>query len=250
MELKVISFNIRCCDDPNGHAVVERAPRLADAVIPYDADLIGFQEYKPRWEEHIEKYFGDNYEIFNKYRDDERRESAPILWKKDKFECLEKGYFWLSDTPDEPSDGWDVLGHKRICEYAILMHKESGKKFNFMNTHYGFSDDCQIKSSKLIAKKAAELSKLPTFVTGDFNMTPDSLGYAELTRHLADVNKLTANDTRATFHGYDPKKYTKEHIDYCFIADGVKPIHRELIDKTYDGKYPSDHYGLFIKLEI
>ena len=122
MELKVISFNIRCCDDPHGHAVVERAPRLADAVIPYDADLIGFQEYKPRWEEHIEKYFGDKYEIFNKYRDDERRESAPILWKKDKFECLEKGYFWLSDTPDEPSDGWDVLGHKRICEYAILTH--------------------------------------------------------------------------------------------------------------------------------
>ena len=42
MKLKVISFNIRCKDDKDGHAISERAPRLADLTLPLDADLIGF----------------------------------------------------------------------------------------------------------------------------------------------------------------------------------------------------------------
>ena len=66
MELKVITFNIRCCDDPDGHSIPERAPRLSQTTAPYDADIIGFQEYRPAWEEWINKYFSEEYEIFNK----------------------------------------------------------------------------------------------------------------------------------------------------------------------------------------
>ena len=65
MNLNVISFNIRCCNDPNGYSIEERAPRLNKVVSGYDADIIGFQEYRPWWEARISKYFGDKYEIFN-----------------------------------------------------------------------------------------------------------------------------------------------------------------------------------------
>ena len=250
MEIKAISFNIRCCDDKDGHAIEERAPRLAEAVLPYDADVIGLQEYRPKWEAPIEKYFGDKYEIFNKYRDDVRFESAPILWKKDKFELINKGYFWLSDTPEIMSRGWDELPHNRICEYVILSCKETGEKFTYLNTHYGFGDDCHIKSSRLIAEYANKLSDLPTFVTGDFNMTPSMAGYAEITKHFTDVNAVTEKSTATTYHGYEPEKHADSHIDYCFINDKVQPLSWELIDKTFDGKYPSDHYGLFVRLDI
>ena len=78
-------------------------------------------------------------------------ESSPILWKKDKFELLDKGNFWLSDTPEVESRGWDELYNCwRMCEYVILKHIESGKIFTHMNTHYGFGDNGQVKSSKLI----------------------------------------------------------------------------------------------------
>ena len=100
MELSGISFNIRCCDDSNGNAISERAPRLNEAVSPYDADLIGFQEYTPGWEEYIKQYFGEKYDMFNKYRAEENLESTPVLWKKSKFNCIKTGYFWLSDTPE------------------------------------------------------------------------------------------------------------------------------------------------------
>lgn len=248
MELKLISFNIRYGDDPDGNSIVERAPRLAEITKRYDADIIGFQEFTVPWEEQIEKFYPE-YEMFLKYRSVKELEAAPILWKKGKFELLDKGYFWLSDTPEVESRGWDELYNCwRMCEYVILKHIESGKVFTHMNTHYGFGDKGQVDSSKLIYEYAGKISQNPTFITGDFNMRPTSLGYAEMVKHFTDVNAVTVNDRRTTYHGYG--KVDNEHIDYCFINDQIKPKSLKIIDETIDGKYPTDHYGLFVELEI
>ena len=251
MELKVISFNIRCANDPNGHSILERAPRLAKVTAPFDADIIGLQEDRPAWEKPIDDIYGESYHIFNKYRCSEKPEAAPILWKKDKFDLLDKGYFWLSDTPEEESRGWDERYNcKRMCEYVILTPKDGSSSFTVMNTHFGFGDSCQTKSAKLIYEYSKKISEFPTFIKGDFNMHPDSAGYGEITKHFIDVNSVTAQDKRNTFHGYAPQKHPNEHIDYCFIDKSITPTCWELIDETVDEKYPSDHYGIFIKLEI
>ena len=251
MHLKVISFNIRSCDDKDGHSIPERAPRLHAAIAPRNPDLIGLQEYRPAWEAHIEKYFGEEYEIFNKYRSTESPESAPILWKRGQFACLDKGYFWLSDTPEIESRGWDERYNcHRICEWVILEHKETGKRFTFMNTHYGFGDNGQIKSSELIAARCKQISALPTFLTGDFNMRPNAPGYAAICKYFTDVNAATRNDLSSTFHAYHPETRPDSHIDFCFVNDLVTPVDQKIIKDTFDGKYPSDHYGLEIDLRL
>ena len=248
MELKVISFNIRCCDDKDGNSISERAPRLSEVTSVYDADIIGFQEFTVPWEKEIEKFYPE-YEMYNKYRSVNELESAPILWKKGMFELLDTGYFWLSDTPEVESRGWDELYNCwRMCQYVILKHIESGKVFTYMNTHYGFGDNGQIKSSKLIYEYSKRISDNPTFVTGDFNMTPDSLGYKEITKYFTDVNGATINDRRTTYHGYGTAD--NAHIDFCFIDDKIKPVSFKIIDELVDGKYPTDHYGLYIELDI
>lgn len=248
MELKLISFNIRCCDDPDGNSIQERAPRLAKITSEYDADIIGFQEYTVPWEKPVAELYKD-YEMFNKYRSVHELESAPILWKKGKFECLDTGYFWLSDTPEVESRGWDELYNCwRMCEYVILKHIESGKVFTYMNTHYGFGDKGQTDSSRLIYEYSEKISTNPTIITGDFNMRPNSPGYNEMVKHFTDVNGVTINDRRTTYHGYG--RVDNEHIDYCFINSGVKPLNMKIIDEMVDGKYPTDHYGLYIELEI
>ena len=248
MELKVISFNIRCCDDKDGNTIAERAPRLYEITKKYDADIIGFQEYTDAWSEHIESYYS-NYEMFNKFRAESDHESCPILWKRDKLECLDKGYFWLSSTPEVESRGWDELYNCfRICEYVILKDKQSGKVFTYMNTHYGFGDKGQMDSGELIYNYSKKISSNPTLITGDFNMNPDSKGYEVMSRHFTDVNAVTAKDTRTTYHGYG--KADNAHIDYCFINDGIKPINQTMIDEKWEEMYPTDHYGLFIELEI
>ena len=251
MELDIISFNIRCCDDKNGNSIEERAPRLNKIISQYEPDLIGLQEYRPGWEEHIDKYFGDKYEIFAKYRAESEKEASPMLWRKDKFECIKTGYFWLSDTPDVESKGWDErFDCFRMCVYALLKEKQSGKMFVFMNTHFGFGDNGQIKSVKLIDEYFERFSSYPTFIVGDFNMTPDDAAYTVMSEKFTDVNSVTNNDLRTTYHGYNPESIKNQHIDYCFINKNVKPVSQKIIDDTVDGMFPSDHYGLYIKIEI
>ena len=250
MELNVVSFNIRCCDDENGNSIAERAPRLDKIICKYEADIICFQEVTPVWMEYLEKYFGDEYKIYNVYRRATNLESTPILWKKDKYKCIDKGCFWLSDTPEVESGGWDKIGCFRICVYTILENRNGGERFTVMNTHYGFGDKCQIDSSNLIYEYSKRISDYPTIVIGDFNMKPDSLGYMEMTRNFTDVNAVTDNDLSATFHGYHPGEKDNSHIDYCFIDGNIKPIGQKIIKDKVDNMFPTDHYGLHIKLSI
>ena len=249
MKLKAISFNIRCIDDEGGYDIEDRAPRMVTVTEKYDADIMGLQEYSRHWEGEIGKLIGDKYEFFNKYRDDDAPEGTPILWKKDKFDCLKKGYFWFSETPEVMSGGWDSLGYNRICVYAVLQEKQTGKTFVFMNTHFGFGPENQVKSVRLMQEYIEKMSQYPVVVTGDFNMRPNSPAYAEMVKKMQDVNELTVQDRRTTFHGYHPEEVTDAHIDYCFINERVKPLSFKIIDETVDGKYPSDHYGLYIELE-
>lgn len=249
--MRVITFNIRCADDPKGHSVAERAPRLKKLIEPLDAELIGFQECTPEWLEFLEKDFGGKYEIFNIYRSKSNKESCPILWKKDRFKALKKGIFWLSDTPETESKGWDELYDcYRVCEYALLMDRKNAKVLLFMNTHFGFGDKGQAASARLIAEYARKTADAPTVVTGDFNMEPESEGYREMRRWFKDANAETANDGGITYHGYDPQNPNGEHIDYCFVNGKVRALSAEILRAGENGKFPSDHYGILFEIEI
>ena len=250
MDIKVISFNIRCANDIEGHSIAERAPRLKAILDECDADIIGFQECQLDWEKIIEKDYLNKYEMYLVQRKDP--ESCPILWKKERFDCIDKGVFWLSDTPDVMSGGYDDLYHcYRVCMWAILKDKTSGEQFLYMNTHFGFGDDAQTKSANLIAKRAKEIANLPTVLTGDFNLTPSYKTYPVLTSHFTDVNAVTTKDNRPTYHGYYFKEITEDyHIDFCFVNDKVTPVSQVILDQTFDGKFPSDHYGILSEIKI
>lgn len=243
-----ISFNIRCANDPDGNSIKERAERLKAVLDKYNADIIGFQEATPEWLDIIKKDYDEKYEIFNRYRDSANLESTPILWKKERFECIDKGYFWLSDTPHIQSDGWDDWKCKRICIWARLFDKQNRKIFNYLNTHYGFGDDCQLKSSDLFIETVKNMSGEYTILTGDFNATPESPAYGRLSEYFTDVNAVTAKDSSTTYHNYG-KLAAGQHIDYCFISGNVIPLNSQIIRDTVGGKYPSDHYGLLSETE-
>ena len=250
--MKVVSFNIRSASDPNGHSFDERAPRMKKVIDRIDPDLIGFQEVVPGWMKHIPEDYGKKYEIFHKYRCETFDiEGCTILWKKDLFECIEKGYFWLSDTPNIVSRGWDVIGCHRMVIWAKLREKKSGVEFHFFNTHYGFSDACQMKSAKLILDHFGPMKVRTFFITGDFNMFNHSPAYKYMSRTLRNMNELLENDLSPTFHGYCPERHQETPIDFCFITPKtVEPTGYKRITDTFDGKFPSDHFGLELDLEV
>lgn len=247
MNRRIISFNIRYRDDENGHAILERAPRLKCILDREKADLIGMQECTPEWLRYLQRDYGKTYEIFNVWR--VGNESTPILIKKDAFEILDKGCFWLSDTPDIPSNGWDTIGCNRICTWAYLKDKQNGRELLFLNTHFGFGDEGQIKSVRLIQAFAQRYKSTPVLLTGDFNMQRTSLAYETATKYFVDANASTVNDESVTFHGYLLKQNQPKLIDYIFIKNCTSKNYR-VLDDCFNGKYPSDHFGISSDFEI
>ncbi len=249
MVLDFVSFNIRCCDDPDGNSISERAPRLKKILKPIEADVITFQEVRPKWVPELERDFSDEYESYLCYRSEEKPEGLVTLWKKDRFVCTEKGFFWFSDTPEKESLGWDEKYKcPRICSYTVL--KEKGTDFTFlvMNTHFGFGDAGQVKSANLIKSYRNRYPTMNAVVAGDFNMLPQSPGHLALKEEFLDANEETACDRRATYHAYAPSPEQKMHIDYIFCDKSILPKQFLFLEENVDGKYPSDHFGIYSTL--
>ena len=250
MDIKIMSFNLRCLDDGAGNSVFERAPRALATIKEETPDLIGLQECRKVWEEHIEKGLLGEYDMLLKYRNlTVDREASPILWKKDRFALIDSGYFWLSDTPSLESRGWDEIGCFRMCVYVILEDLRSKTRFCFMNTHFGFGADCHKKSAELILSQKKKISSYQTVLVGDFNMGFDDAAYNVLTDRMYDVNMQTARDENPTYHHYG-RADKMRHIDYCFVDKSIKPLDYYAIYRTFEGKYSSDHYPIIAKIEI
>ncbi len=245
--MKIVTFNIRCCDDKDGHTVAQRAPRLKAVLDACDADIIGFQEVFPLWMAELEVNYSDKYHIFNKYRSLKQKEAVTILWKKDAFTCIDSGHFWLSDMPWIETECYDKYRYRRICQWAVLEDKTTGARFNYLNTHFGFGDDCQVASARLINRTMAVLGDEKVIVTGDFNMEIGSPAYEEMTATLTDACEVVDGYRGPTYHGYGR---AAGHIDYAFVGSGVQVNGFRLLDETFDGKYPSDHYGLLFDLTV
>jgi len=132
-KLKVISYNIRYANDGENKNISDRAPRLKAVVDKYDPDLFGLQEVTPTWRGILEDYFLDEYDWVFKERNS-GDECTPIFWKKDKFEKVKEGYFWLSGTPDVQSNTWGGNCY-RIVSWVRLKSKSTGNEFLYYNTH-------------------------------------------------------------------------------------------------------------------
>ncbi len=246
-KLKVVSYNVRCADDPNGNSIEERAPRLMEVLDKYDPDLIGFQEFVIKWEEPA--YFGlsEEYDYVLKYRSSSNSEGTPIYYKKSKFKLLDEGHFWLSETPEKESKGWGA-DYWRICSWVKLQIRQTGKVFYFFNTHFDFKDDPQVNSAKLLIKQATDICKgAPMIVSADYNMTWSSKGYAEMTGFFTDVN-LKRDETK-TYSGY--KEPASSLIDFIFVTGKtVKPTAYNVMNEKPGGKFVSDHYGVYSEVII
>nr|WP_262915707.1 endonuclease/exonuclease/phosphatase family protein [Niabella ginsengisoli] len=169
----IASYNLRF-DNKNdiGNLWKDRKAYVASLISFHDFDIFGTQEAQPHQLEDVLKALPD-YARYGKGRDDgsDKGEHSAIFYKKDKFQLLSSGDFWLSETPDKPGLGWDATCCNRICSWVYLQDKKSKKKFYFFNVHFDHEGKiARLESSKLILQKIKEIAKgVPAILTGDFN---------------------------------------------------------------------------------
>ena len=66
----------------------------------------------------------------------QRRHYNPVFYRKDKFEVLDMGSFWYSETPSAPgSKGWDSYS-PRMCNWVHFRIRANGREFYHFNSHF------------------------------------------------------------------------------------------------------------------
>lgn len=187
------------------------------------------------------------YSFIGVGRDDgkEKGEYAAIFYQPDNYQVIESGTFWLSDTPDRPSVGWDA-SMERICTYGLFENRNTKTKAWVFNTHFDhIGVNARAQSAALILRKIALLNQnaVPVVLMGDFNLTPDQKPISEITKVLSDGLQISKNPNsgpKGTFNGFDNRPI-ENRIDYIFVQ-GLQIASYEHVDKRLEsGLHISDH---------
>lgn len=252
-EITIMSTNVRCYapDDLFQKSWFYRAHLIVADVNSVKPDVIGFQEVTFMHYDYLKKAMPD-YDSEIAYRDDfVLSEGCPIFYRTDKYEKIDSGSFWLSETPDEMSKSWGAA-HYRICTYMILKDKVTDKKFVVFNTHLDHvSVEARINGIQVVLDKIQEFGGYPAFLMGDFNDMPNSETIEFTHTSFDDAQNIALSaDKGPTFHKWG-KFPDEDRIDYIMISKGTATVYEyRVLNNYHNGTYSSDHYSIYIKAKL
>jgi len=256
--LKIMTYNIRY-DNPNDgeNAWPNRKEHLFSQLAFYEPDVLGIQEALPHQVVEMANAL-PNYGNVGMARDGVGKgESSNIFYKKTRFEVLQQNTFWLSETPDVISKGWDAALN-RVCTYVILKDKKSEKVIYVFNTHLDHLGELARNNSiQLILSKIKSLNSKnhPVFFMGDFNAEPTEQPIINLQKEMTDSKDVSQEKPfgpTGTFNAFKHNKDVTKRIDYIFLSKntGSKVNKYAVLSDSKDLKYPSDHLPVYIEISF
>lgn len=287
MPFKVMTFNIRGALFQDGDNIWRKRADLNVATIQkYDPDLLGFQEYQHGNQETYDQHLTDyDYELgLPSSMEDEYRQFNAIYWKRDRYEKIDSGAFYLSETPDVWSKSWDTAV-VRSANWVRLYDTENDMSFIYLNTHLDhISEQARVEGSKLIVQRLHNLRHTlayPVIVTADFNSPAwdagqdvldnapppfrgdnfppagtvhkvyTDTGYMDTFTAAGNTNKANTN----TFHAFHGRGFPAVglRIDWVLTLDGTHTFTAQACDIITDEAppvYPSDHYPVLATLDL
>ena len=255
---KIISFNVRYSSAPeiDGDNRWELRRDAAVKMVAQQKPLaMGLQEACPDQIDFLDLNL-TGYKHIGVGRDDGKRagEMMAIYYDTTRLTLLDSGTFWLSETPEKVSIGWDAACN-RTCTWGHFKMKDTDFEFLYFNTHLDHLGSLARKNSiKLIVAKMTELNpdNLPVFLSGDFNSTTDDPIFDPLKASLKDAREVSAiSDKIITYNGFgtvtdNPNTRKEWVIDHIFFS-GVNPMAFMVLNGNYGVPFISDHYPISFK---
>ena len=272
---KIMSFNVQVESGSKVRADI-RADMLRDLIDQYRPDSIGLQEVTPLWDGMMKSFvFNDSYACVGEQRAP-GQEAVLIYYRTDKYELVDSGTFWLSNTPDVPGSKFEASQYIRICTWAHLRDRVTGNEYVHINTHLdnlGGSDGRSLRKQQftVILRFMQHFGDIPKIVTGDFNqaaVNSEGTQYS-VYKTMIGVNAFKLEDGTKVFSplsnaryeapdnmpegfcasmvaSHDPNgsKYNpaKEPIDYVLYSrDSLTALSYKLLLFDRCGMYLSDH---------
>lgn len=259
-EVRVMSYNIRygTANDGENHWD-KRKEWLVATIKAFSPDLLGTQETLGFQRDYLAAELKD-YEVLGVGRDDgkDKGEMTALYFRRDRFEKLDGGHFWLSETPDQPgSKSWDT-SLTRMATWVKLRDRRAPKAppLIFFNTHFDHRGEvARLESARLIRRRIEAVSKTArVIVTGDFNAGDDSAPYRAFfetadgqSAPVVDVFRVKHPQRAAnegSFSGFKASSTSGPRIDWIGVARGWQVLEAELDRTEREGRTPSDHFAM------
>ena len=269
--IRVMSFNIRGSfrDRATSDAWDNRADLNVETIERWAPDLIGFQELQRgnlrTYRKSLPRYA---HVLGPRYGNRAPYDFNAIFFDPERLELLDRGGFWLSETPERYSASWRTRV-VRSASWARFRLSGASPTIVHLNTHLDHvSRLARAEGSKLILRKLAELLEddVPVILTGDFNCRPGTPvyrnfiegGFVDTYLDAGNEDTVDAN----TFHAFRGAQYRDarpslgpRRIDWILLKDPGRHLravsHSILRDHEEEsGSYPSDHYPVLAVLAI
>ena len=253
---KVMTYNIRLDVASDGENTWDlRKDHVASLLQFYEPDIVGIQEGLPHQVHYLDSLL-QNYMVLGQGRDGgQKGEQSSVFYNENTFEELESNTFWLSETPEKVSKGWDAQLN-RICTYALFKNKKTKEVFWVFNTHLDhIGEVARLKSVQLIHEMIATKNKknYPVVIMGDLNSSPESNPVKFLNENYLNSKKEAAfvYNATGTFNGFDFFKPVTAEIDYIFLSKQKIVVKKyAVLTDSYSCKYPSDHFPVMVEFQI
>lgn len=254
--LKLMTYNIRLDVASDGeNDWTHRKDFFASQVQFYEPDIFGVQEAIPNQVTDIANALSA-YNSIGIGRDGiGKGESSNIYYKKQQFKILESNTFWLSETPNTISKGWDAACN-RVCTYALFKDLKTKQLFWIFNTHLDHQGDLARTNGILLILskiKTVNIKNYPVFFMGDLNTEPSNDRMIALNKEMNDCRKISEEKPfgpSGTFNGFRHNQAVTELIDYIFMSKNSKFKVRKfaVLSDSKDLKYPSDHLPVYVEI--
>ena len=254
--LNIITYNIRMNTAGDGeNAWPLRKEKVAGLLKFHQADIFNVQEALPEQMDDLTTLMPE-FDHVGVGRDDGKRagEHMAIFFKKSRFEKLDDGMFWLSETPDKPGFGWDAACN-RTCTWIKLRDKITKKSFLVLDTHLDHRGmKAREEGVKLILSRIPELNKenLPLIFTGDFNLVKESAPVQDVLKVLNDARDKSLTPPygpEGTSGGFAVRGKSRV-IDFIFINQKVTVLRHGVLSDSFNMFYPSDHLPVLAEVRL
>lgn len=279
-DIRIATYNIRWENGDKGtpNAWAERKSDLVDLIRRLDLDAVGLQEVCPGQAAFIKSSLPE-FALVGEHRNADRvsGEASPVLYRKDRFEAMKSGTFWLSETPDVPGlKGWGAAC-PRVCSWMLLRDKVTGKDFCFANAHTDHvSALARREGMLLIVRRMREFAPdgTPIVFTGDHNCTETeepAVAVSKILKNAIHVSESAPTGPWRTFNGWawrdaefqmseafrlKPEDRERQpcgpRIDYIYVSAGirVKSCATRADPRPGTRLYPSDHFPVTAVIEL
>jgi endonuclease/exonuclease/phosphatase family metal-dependent hydrolase len=255
--LNVMTFNIR-----HGRALdgrnrwYKRRGLVFDTIRSHQPHVLGLQEVDQHQLDELRDTFPTFGVIAHRRYGGILGAYAPLLFDAQRLEAGQSGDFWLSPDPDgERKRAWDSAV-VRLCTWAVLIDRATGKRFAVLNSHFDQRGvEARRRSAELVVDRLAALAHMPRLFIGDINAKERYQTWRILTgAGLRDTFRVLHPDSEPafTFHGFDGTASAGKNgkIDYVLCDDRWRVLGAEIVRDGADGRWPSDHFPVTATLEI